>query len=557
MLRHSAIAALFSVLIFFSACNSVPDHARLIPKDAVMVAGIHTTSIGKKIAWDAIMGSKLVEKMKEQNTEKGGMIDDLQKAGIKGLTTFYVYMQPDTRFATGNRITALIPLEDANLWATFVKKVFPQAVVKQGGEYQEALLADGMYAGWNKEMLIIINTSSAPGEIPAADSANPAPAPVVDDVQLAAEMSNAFKLTEANSLVRNKRFAELEKNGHDITLWINYDALIERNITSKGVQNMMGGFSLSNNLWKDAAFTGGFDFNEGQIKGEMRCYMSEELAKVGADLGKTDIDKQMIDNLPSQNRSLLFAWHIAPAGLKGLLEKMGVLGIMNLALTGQGMNFDYVLDAFAGDIALSLNDFSVQKAAVPAADSAHTADTGASRTGYQALKPEFSYVFTMKLNKIENFKKLLQLAIAQRTIRAEGNNRYVVLNSPLLTFVHNDKYLVISDNADNAMGVINGSYKKGGESPSSKAVSGNPFGLFIHIDSTMGGLDGNIINGQQGAEMLAESKNLISSIDLKGGQFNNSAFYYNMNIDFVNKKENSLLQIIDFTNRMNNLTENR
>lgn len=545
MLRNTAIGALLSFLLLFSACSSVPDHASLIPKNAIMVAGIHTTSIGKKIAWDAIMGSKLIEKLKENNKDQGGMIDDLQKAGIKGLTTFYVYMQPDTRFANGNRITALIPLDDANLWTAYVKKVFPQAKVNQTGNYQEALLANGLYAGWSKDMLIVINPLSGAD----ADSTGAVMAPAIDDAQLTAEMATAFKVPEENSLVRNKRFTELEKGSHDITLWINYDALIERSMSGKEMQNMMGGFSLSNNLWKDVSFAGGFDFNEGKIAGQMKCYMSEAMQKIGEDLGKTAIDKQILENLPSQGRSLLFAWHIAPAGLKGTLEKMGVLGILNLSLTAQGMNVDYILDAFSGDVALSMNEFKVDKTTIAVPDSLRVADSVAP-----ALKPDFAYVFAMKINKVENLKKLLQMAVAQKGIRAEGNNRYIVMNSPSITLIHNEKYLVVANKAENATGFINGSFKSGQGSPSVKAVSGNPFGLYIHIDSTLKGVDETMLPGQQNAAMLAESKNLIRNVALKGGQFKDMAFEYDMSIDFVNKDENSLLQIIDFANRMNDIS---
>jgi Domain of unknown function (DUF4836) len=548
MLRNTAIGALLSFLLLFSACSSVPDHASLIPKDAIMVAGIHTTSIGKKIAWDAIMGSKLIEKLKENNKDQGGMIDDLQKAGIKGLTTFYVYMQPDARFANGNRITALVPLDDANLWTAYVKKVFPQAKVSQTGNYHEALLANGLYAGWSKDMLIVINPLSGA----EADSTGAVMAPAIDDAQLAAEMATAFKVSEENSLVRNKRFTELEKGSHDITLWINYDALIERSMTGKEMQNMMGGFSLSNNLWKDVSFAGGFDFNEGKIAGQMKCYMSEAMQKIGEDLGKTAIDKQILENLPSQDRSLLFAWHIAPAGLKGTLEKMGVLGILNLSLTAQGMNVDYILDAFSGDVALSMNEFKVDKTTIAVPDSLRVTDSIAP-----ALKPEFAYVFAMKINKVENLKKLLQMAVAQKGIRAEGNNRYVAANAPDLILMHNDKYLVVANKAENATGFINGSFKSGQGSPSVKAVSGNPFGLYIHIDSTLKGVDETMLPGQQNAAMLAESKNLIRNVALKGGQFKDMAFEYDMSIDFVNKDENSLLQIIDFANRMNDISANK
>ena len=67
-LRSTTIILL--AVVFFSACNHIPDHARYIPKDAVAVAGINLKSLSKKIAWNMITGSKLFKEMQSRIPQK-------------------------------------------------------------------------------------------------------------------------------------------------------------------------------------------------------------------------------------------------------------------------------------------------------------------------------------------------------------------------------------------------------------------------------------------------------------------------------------------------------
>src|ERR1017187_996193 len=117
---------IFMAVVLFTACNRMPDHARYIPKDAVAVAGINLKSLGKKIAWNVITGSKLFKEMQKRIPEKNAKdaVSGIEKAGIDAMNTFYVYVKTDTRFKGGNRITGLVPLSDASLWEAYVKQTF-------------------------------------------------------------------------------------------------------------------------------------------------------------------------------------------------------------------------------------------------------------------------------------------------------------------------------------------------------------------------------------------------------------------------------------------------
>src|SRR6185437_1214551 len=112
MRRHSLFVTIIClVLIVFSSCNHLPDHARYIPKDASIVVGINMKAIEKKVAWDSFVGSKLFDKI-EKNSPIKSILADAQNSGISDNTP-YLYIKYDKRFSEGGEITALIPLSDA------------------------------------------------------------------------------------------------------------------------------------------------------------------------------------------------------------------------------------------------------------------------------------------------------------------------------------------------------------------------------------------------------------------------------------------------------------
>ena len=66
--RNTILTLLSAALL--SACSSMPDHLRYVPKDAIAVTGINLRGLSKKIAWNLITGSKLFKEMQKRIPEK-------------------------------------------------------------------------------------------------------------------------------------------------------------------------------------------------------------------------------------------------------------------------------------------------------------------------------------------------------------------------------------------------------------------------------------------------------------------------------------------------------
>ncbi len=535
----SAIALLLLVMIF-SSCSKRPDHVNYIPKDAVAVAGINLKSLSKKIAWNMITGSKLFNEMKKRFPEKStkDAMSGIEKAGIDPFNTFYVYVKTDNRFKGGNRITGLVPLNDANAWETYVKQVFPKVQITQHGDRKEASLGTDMYVGWNKNLLIIINVLADNDLLDNSANGNRNKGTEMAQADISAEMENAFSVKKDNSIVQNKHFEELELKGHDISFWLNYEQLM-LNYSSE-MADKMGGLTLSNTLWKDIAFTVGFDFVKGKIAGEMHYYLSDSLKAIGAEFGGANADNDMISRLPGKNMDMILAMHISPKGLKDLMEKFGLLGMANAGLRMQDMNVDNVLDAFTGDMAIVMNDFSITTQKVKEEFMGEVIE-------HEVQKPNLSMSYVVKINKKENFQSLLKLA-KDAGLKTMGNGFVVPLDEKDSVYiVMNDQYAVVSNKNNYAQGILNADFKgQKMNANASSVVNGYPWAMFIDVDELFKGIDPNISHSAHDSAIVAESKKLLSSFSFNGGAFKNNGFEYHLDISFKNTEENSLIELMDF-----------
>jgi len=544
--RRLVPATLVFVLLFaFSSCSNVPDHVKYIPKDAVVVVGINAKALGRKVAWNVITGSKLFKQWMKDLHDKNADNFDFGKYGVDGSNTFYLYIKGDKRYNNGNRVTALVPLTDAGNWEAYVKKQFPTVNIKQQGNRKEAVLTQGMYAGWNSKLLIVMNVLPSTDDMTGNTSGNAKPQ--MDEAGLNAEMQNAFEISDANTIMQNKRYASLQHEDHDVLFWMNYDLLMTEYV-NESIAGKMEGISLSNTLWKDAAMTGGIDFDKGAINGSMRYYMSDSMKEAAKEMGGTNADKEMLERLPMQNLDMLMAWHLSPKGLKMTLEKAGLLGFANVALAQQGSGPDMVFDAFTGDIAVALNDFALKN------ETTIDSSMGEPMT-FSSMKPSLNGVYAMKINKKENFDKLLAM-ITENGLLSLGNGAYAmpISETDSIFIISNEQYAIVSNKRSTGDAFMKGTYKgQKGPAEATDALSGHPFSFYVDIQQIAKSVDPAFNHSIHDSAIISESKRLLSSIMIDGGEYKNESFEYHMRINFMNKDENSLMQLMDFGKRVNDI----
>ncbi len=543
MLRHSRIITLFCIAtLFLYACNSVPDHRRYIPKDAALVAGVDLKSLGKTIAWNMITGSKLFKEMEKRVPQKNGsdIMSGLDKAGIDALNTFYVYLKTDKRFNGGIKVTALVPLSNSGDWENYVKKGFPASEIKQHNGIKTTSLGKDMYVGWNNNLLIIVNSAGGYGD------ASEGPQPTGPAVDMAVELDAAFGVTKDNSIIGDKNFTKLENSGHDLTLWINYEQIMSQYMNENEAPKMAG-VSLSPTVWKGTAFACGFDFKKGKITGDMAYYSSGEMSSVYKELGATNASQDMIDRLPSNGLDMMIAMHLSPKGIKGLLEKTEMLGLANAGLSSiDGMDIDKLLDAFTGDMAFTMNGLSVEQA-----------KGGAREYGMPEKKANAAVCYVMKINKKENFQKVIDIALQTGALKPTANGYVIPMSTTDSVFIMmNGEYAALSNKYNEAKAILDGT-NKSKKLPAAVAsqVSGHPFALYLDIQQAISKVDmGGTISGGDSI-MYLESKKLLTDLYLSGGEFKDDAMATHLEVNFTNKDESSIIALLDFGMKISDAQE--
>ena len=593
---YSIVFSGLLAILLLDACHSVPKQARYIPKDASVVIGVNTGAMSKKVAWSMITGSKLLDNLKEKAPGSKGAdaLNDISNAGIDWMNTLYFYARPDQRFDNHAKMSVVIPLDDAAKWEAFIKKTFPEAKITKVKDRSEAMLGKKMYAAWTSDVLMVMNAIvievPAPAQpaqevvaggptadtvtIAKADTVVVAAAPVtsdtstmriadtlvasafpdaavdesftpsmitkVDQAATIAEMDSSFNLSKENSIAGNDRFENLEKAGHDITIFVAYDALMD----NAAMRNQMGSMSmmLNSSLWKNSAMATGVDFVDGKITADMLYYPSDSMHAVVMEMGKDDVSKDMLSRIPAEKLNMALGYHLSPEALKMILDKMGLTGMANLALMQKGLSVDDILGAFTGDMTLSVNDLKMEKGV---ADTSMPADMRMPASDM----PKLNVVYAIKLKDRKKLDKLLGLLQSEMGIAPSAPNKYSFpIGQDSVTALLDDNYIVVSNKIAVAQAFMAGK----GSTPElvKKEISSHPYGMVMDIQSLASVVPSDIGGNNKDSAILTDARNLFSTISMNGGDFKHNASTFHMELRFVNEKENSLMQLINFAQRI-------
>jgi hypothetical protein len=118
----------------------------------------------------------------------------------------------------------------------------------------------------------------------------------------------------------------------------------------------------------------------------------------------------------------------------------------------------------------------------------------------------------------------------------------------------NDRYAVITSKRNYATGFLSGAFK--GQKMKdiyTDAAYGQPFALTLDINELFRNVDPAISNSRRDSAIISESKKLLSDITLKGGKYVDNAYKFSLDINFLNTDENSILELIDFGMRINDI----
>jgi hypothetical protein len=546
-------------LLLLASCHSVPKHARFIPKDALVVLGVHTGEMRKDLAWSAITGSSLLEEMrKAAGDQVPQMLKDAENAGIDFGSTLYFYSKPDTRFEGGSRMAVVLPVSDAKKVTAYIQKHAPGVAITTVKGRSEALIGENAYIGWNDEALIAMNTimeTVAPESPVSADTGMAAlereflsrfAERRLDSAATAAEMDIAFSPAKDAAITDNSHFRELENAGHDITMWVSYGSMLDAYGSRSGMDMMA--LAMGNTVLRGSAMAAGFDFEKGRVEGEMRYYASDSMRGIMKEFAKENVDPDMLKRLPAGGLNFAAGYHLAPQAVRMMLDRMGVTGMANMALMEKGMSIDDVLGAFTGDMVLSLNNFRVETK-MQEIDSAMQRDFGLQPQPYTS--PDVDFVYAMKIADKAKMAKLMSTISGFGVLQQTAPNTYAFAMAPAggPTLVVGDKYVAISSNDPGAQAFLK---ESAGAMPEAmkKEIDGHPAGMWADVRSFMNGARELSSGTPSDSAAFNTLRNLLTTVTANGGEFRNNATEYHMTVSFMNKEEHSLVQLLHLAQQL-------
>ncbi len=524
-------------LLFFAACKKVPDHARYIPKNALTVVGVNLKALSNKMLWSKLTGSSAMAGLDSAFTDMGTNIDakSLEKSGVNTSSTIYAYLSSTPMDLTsGNSATpgmvAIIPLENATDWEAFVKKMDATTTVQKVGENMSATSKD-VTALWTKDVAFVTNNAKAPGQYVMQPDGNEewedgAP----DAAKAMTTLQQAMAVTKEGSLIQDSRFTDLEKEGNDVSLWVNYEEMMSK---------MGSAMAMGAQLMKETAIASGLNFEKGELDGTMRYYVSPAMKEATSMMGEGTLPAEMMDKMPKQNLAGFMALSLSTKGIKSILDKAGMLGVANMGLASQGLTLDDIFDAFTGDITTSFSNVAVVEKM-----------RGEGEYAYTSTDPRADFVVAMKLGKKEAVAKIMAWITKRELLTQVSPGVYAVPGSEADgAIAMNETYAVACNTVAQAQAWLAG--KGSGTLPDeAKGLTNDgPFSMFVNGQVLMTGM-APLAKSDKEQAMLEASRKMFQSFAMSGGKFSGGSVNYTGKMMMVNKEENALVQLANYFGRM-------
>lgn len=541
-----SIAALtvtaLATLLFFSSCSRLPEQTKYIPKEAVMIMGINGKSLAQKGAWSELTGDSVLEHLKAAaSPQQQEYLNHPAETGVNTLSAFYVFFKPDPRFGNGY-VGIIAALNNADKFTAFMQKSMDTIPVKKEGDISSMLIGKKGLLAWNKQAAVLLipaansistgaikqiivskdslfshlnSDSSGIGQLlHATDTAFNAP-------ELYTEMHRLFALSKSNAISSNDKFVALQKEAADMTFWVNMQELYKAAPSSSPL--------LRADYFDNSYLAMAVNFNNGAIEVAGKSYANEQLMAIARKYSGRTIDMHSIKDLPSANIVALIAAAFQPDYIKAVLNYYGLDGMINLALDSQGLSLDTLLHAFSGNLLISASDLKVKPAGADSSDA--------------SARTSVNWLFSAGLDNGRVFDRLLLLADSNNLIRKQGDKYLVQMPGSTITLLKTDQSFTIASSGEIADKFESGHNNDAIDPGILQHFEGQPAAFYLNIHAIMQAIPEDLVNGggKQNMEMM---KGLFSDFYVTGGQVTQDAADFKMELNFLHKDENSLIQLI-------------
>ncbi len=520
ILTVAAIAA----SMFLVSCKNNSTSGLAIPKDAAMVLQVNTSSLTSKLSWEEIKATNWFREMaKDANDSLAKkMLENPENSGIdlKGDLVYFMKKQ-----GKGGYMVLEGKLKDAAAFEAMVKQIKTGATTQKDGDLSYIVTDDNNIVSWTSNQFFAM--SDAP-----FFAMNPYGMDENSDVKFPTDSLKKFTkdllaLKSDDALTKDDRFNDLVKADGDVHFWINSDQTLS---------NMGSYLSMLKvgSLLKGNALAYSLNFENGKIAVKAKSYFGEEMSKLMDKYASRNVDKDLINRIPSQNVVGVMAMNFDPAIIKEFLVAAGVDGMLNGMLGKQGLSVDDLVNASKGQFLVSISDVTVTKKekVIPAFYE------GGEPYTYTTTEPEMNFLFATSVNNKATFDKILGLAKEEMGNSMEDTSK--------LNFKANNEWFAVSNRNSTV-----DQFMAGGNNKFAFAdkISGHPFGLYIDLQKAMKAGASTMENAGDSAAFDASLK-MWEDVVATGGEYKKGVATMEFVVNLVDKSKNSLKQINEYGDKI-------
>jgi hypothetical protein len=520
-------AASFVCLIVSSCKQGVKSGTR-IPADAAVAIHINTPSLSSKLSWEEIKQTDWYKEVYAEASDSLAqkILADPENSGIDTKSDLFFFMKQQSN---GSYVGFEGTLKDAATFEAFNKKLPGSSATTKEGDLSVIRTKEGAVVTWNKDHFIYLSATGALPSYttqPSDGQDNPSSQITADSLQKYAKQ--LYSMESDESLAANDKFSSLLKEKGDLHIWVN----------SENLYNNMGAGMMSlmkvNVLFDGNRSASTINFDDGRITMKSRQYYNEQMNDFIKKYNDRNIDKEVVNRIPSKNVAAAFVMSYKPEGLKDFMKLIGVDGVVNGFLGEAGYSIDEFIKANKGDMVIAVTDFEVKNKVVTIPN-----EEGGEPYTYNSTQPDVKVLFSTSINDRPAFDKMVGVLKAKMGDQASAS-------MPEVTYNLNNNWFAASNSAAYVDQFLKGSSNDLGFADK---ISGHPFGMFVDLNTILKGSESSATDSSARAS-LRESINMWQNAILTGGEFKDGAVVYEGEVNLVNKSVNSLKQLNEYANKL-------
>ena len=440
-LRPFILSSLFTIIFFLISCDKQDSQSgnyilSKIPADVTAVLQIDLPTLRKKGDLENI---KEMPFFKEMLTET-----DFQDPGIDMTKAGYFYFFLNPKDIEEGFFGMVFHLTNPDQLATLMQQ--NGETIKEDGPISYVQRGAENAIGWDKNGICLVGFSDS-GLDPAA------------------EVKRFFAGTLENSISNHSDLKKCLSNKHDISLWMNLDAVAKNEQARLALS--LGSFKAD--VLEENYFHGFLDFEKGSIDANLEWFLQKGLTKDLDKLFKDGATEDLSAFIPDENPVFYLAHSLDLRGWNEIISaRPQFKSLLSYALREYGLSVEDFVYTFGGDMTLSF--FNTEQT------------------------EGLSGLFVTNIEKREMLDKFLEVAVKMNELEKIEENLYFIpsingnfavsftqTQNKSLLLVHDNK-IFISGNQQLLQDIQEGQQSK--HKKLSQLAKDNLFALMLHPSTT-------------------------------------------------------------------------